>query len=108
MKTIVGTLSNFGWEISFVSTSASSCNFLPSLLSIHLLTTDQSPPASSKHCENHIENKNHEKFHLHFFLLKFVFKSYKNAPKTVNKQDSEVVRDRERERDRNRRTSFPV
>lgn len=49
LNTIVGTFSNFGTEISFVLISAFNCNCLLSLPSTHLLTSVQSPPASSKH-----------------------------------------------------------
>lgn len=49
LNTIVGTFSNFGTEISFVLISAFNCNFFPSSPSTHLLTSVQSPPASSKH-----------------------------------------------------------
>lgn len=59
LKTIVGTLSSFGTEISLVLISAFNCNRLPSSPSTHLLTAVQSPPASSKHYdENDTRKKN--------------------------------------------------
>lgn len=66
LKTIVGTLSSFGTEISLVLISAFNCNRLPSSPSTHLLTAVQSPPASSKHYDENDTRKKKQ----YVFVLK--------------------------------------